>query len=311
MGHPFRFGVTTSGAADGAAWQAKAQRVEALGYDTLLVPDHFMEQVATLPALAMAAAHTTRLRVGSIVCSNDFRHPILLAKEVATIDRLSGGRMELGLGAGWLKAEYDAIGLPFDPPGVRVGRLEEAVRLIKGYFTDPSLDFNGIHYQVKRSPGLDQTPLPAQRPHPPILIGAGGKRMLGIAAREADIIGLTIRVQADGSGPDPRDIAFTLAQKAAYARQVAGDRADTLEFHIQTWAVVVTDDREAAAAELARRFPLPPAMLLNIPFILIGSAAEIVDQLHAHRESIGLSYISVFDEYMESFAPIAAELAGN
>jgi probable F420-dependent oxidoreductase len=309
--HKFRFGVTSYGASSAAEWKNKTQKIEELGYATLLVPDHFIEQVATIPALAMAAAYTENLRVGSIVCSNDFRHPILLAKEVATVDMLSGGRFELGIGAGWLKAEFDAVGIPFDPPGTRVSRLEEAVKVIKAYYQDIPINYAGNFYQIQEGPGLDRTPQPVQKPHPPILIGAGGKRMLSIAAREADIIGIAIKVQASGLGPDPGDIATTFTQKIEWIKAEAGDRFDDLELNIQTWAVVLTDDREQAATQLTKQFPLPGEILLNIPYLLIGTKEEIIEQIENYRERYGISYFCVFENYKDDFAPVVDALAGK
>jgi probable F420-dependent oxidoreductase len=308
---PFRFGLTSVGAATGADWKAKALRFEAAGFSTLLVPDHFIEQMATIPALAAAAAYTSELRVGSVVCNNDFRHPILLAKEAATIDMLSGGRFELGIGAGWLKSEYDAIGLTFDEPGIRVARLEEAVKAIKAYYMEETVHFTGKYYTVNGEQGLEKIPAPVQQPHPPILIGGGGKRMLEIAAREADIVGIALKTNAFGSGPDPADIATTLGQKLSWIQKAAGERFEGLELHIQTWAVVVTDDREQAALQLGKQFPLPPEILLNLPYLLIGTVEEIAEQLEGFRESYGISYYSVFEQYLDAFAPVVGRLAGS
>jgi len=307
----YRFGVTSTGASSDVEWRKKVEYIENLGYSTLLVPDHFIEQIATIPALAMAAAHTTTLRVGSLVCSNDFRHPVMLAKEAATLDMLSNGRFELGIGAGWLKAEYDAIGISFDPPSKRVSRFEEAVQVIKAYFQDDPIKYHGKYYDVQAGPGLDRTPKTVQKPYPPILIGAGGKRMLSIAAREADIIGLAIRVQTNGSGPDPGDIATTLTQKLEWIQAEAGDRFDDIEFNIQTWAVVITEDREQAATQLAKKFPLPIEILLNIPYLLIGTIEEIADQIKRYRAQYGISYFGVFEQYMKDFAPVVELLAGK
>lgn len=309
--HKFRFGVTSTGAKTGDEWKRKVVRAEELGYSTFLVPDHFLEQIATMPALAMAAAYTTKLRVGSIVCSNDFRHPMLLAKEAATIDMLSNGRFELGIGAGFLKAEYDVIGLPFDAPDKRVSRFEEAVKAIKAYFQDESLKFEGNHYRIQWEKGLERIPKAVQKPHPPIFIGGGGRRMLSIAAREADIIGLAIKVQANGSGPDPRDIAVSLAQKIAWIEEEAGERFENIELNIQTWAVAITDDREQAAERLAQQFPLPVKILLNIPYLLIGTEDEIISQIEGYRSKLGISYFSVFERHMEEFAPIVSRLSGR
>ncbi len=304
MKKDFRFGVTTIGTTSANDWKKKAIEVEDLGYSTLLVPDHFIEQVATIPALAIASAHTKNLRVGSVVCNNDFRHPVMLAKEAATIDMLSDGRFELGIGAGWLKAEYDALGIPFDPPGKRVSRFEEAVKVIKAYFNEAPLVYEGEHYNIRGESGLDRVPTPIQKPHPPILIGAGGKRMLTIAAREADIIGIAVRTNVNGSGPDPTDIGISLAQKIEWIREEAGTRFEDIELHIQTWAVMITNDRQQAATILAKNFPLPPDILLNIPYLLVGTISEIAEQIRKYREQYGITYFSVFERHMKDFAPV-------
>lgn len=308
---PFRFGVTSIGAPTAEMWKEKVTRTEDFGYSTLLVPDHFIEQIATIPALMSAASLTSSLRVGSIVCSNDFRHPILLAKEAATIDMLSGGRFELGIGAGWLKSEYDALGIPFDTPGTRVARLEEAVQVIKSYFKGDPVIFEGQYYQINSEKGLESIPEPVQKPHPPILIGGGGKRMLTLAAREADIIGLALRTSALGTGPDPADIATTINQKIEWIKQAADNRYNDIEIHIQTWAIMITDDRESSAKQLGKQFPLPPEILLNLPYLLIGSVDEIIGQIEKYRETYGISYYSIFEQYKEAFAPVVAKLASK
>lgn len=308
---PFRFGVASYGAATGSEWMAKTKRAEELGYSILLVPDHFIGQIATIPALTAAAAVTTKLRVGSIVFCNDFRHPIMLAKEAATIDFLSNGRFELGLGAGWMKAEFDAIGIPFDPPGIRVSRLEESIKVIKGYWSDKPVSFSGKYYKINEARGIEKIPLPIQKPHPPILIGAGGKRMLSIAAREADIIGFTLKVRADGRGPDLADSKVSLTQKVEWIQAAAGDRFDDIELNVLTWATAITDDPQQAAEKLSKQFQLPAETLLSLPFTLIGSIDQIMDELEAHRERYGISYYIVWDRGMEMFAPVVAHMTGK
>ena len=182
----FRFGVQAHQAPNGQAWTDLAQRAEGLGYSTLLVMDHFGDQLGPIPAMTAASAATQELRVGSLVFDNDYRHPVTLAKDIATVDLLSGGRVEFGLGAGWMTSDYDESGIPLDTAAVRIDRMEEAIAIFKGLWAPESFSHHGEHYQITN---LDGTPKPAQRPHPPVLIGAGGKRMLGIAAREADIVG--------------------------------------------------------------------------------------------------------------------------
>ncbi|MCB0029551.1 MAG: TIGR03621 family F420-dependent LLM class oxidoreductase [Anaerolineales bacterium] len=303
----FRFGVTCDRPVSASQWRDTARQAEALGYDVLLMPDHFVGQMATLPALAFAAAHTTTLRVGSLVCNNDFRHPLLLAKEAATLDLLSAGRFELGLGAGWLKSEYDAIQLPFDPPAVRVTRLAEAIQMLKAYFQGEPM-YAGDFYRMNSQAGLDHLPRPVQQPQPPLLIGAGGRRMLTLAARQADIVSLAVKVKADGSGPDPADLAVTPAEKAAWVRHAAGERAANIKFHIQTWAVAVTTDRQAAAEAVAAQLGVPAPFLLDTPYVMLGTVNEIAAQLARYREQFGLTYISVFARDMAAIAPVIAQL---
>ena len=185
--HPFRFGVQASAAADAQAWRDVARKVEDLGFSTLHMPDHFSDQLAPMPALMAAADATTELRVGMLVLDNDFKHPVVLAKEIATLDVLSGGRVEFGLGAGWMVDDYELSGIPYDEPRVRVDRFEESLSIIKGLWGDDAVTFKGSHYEIT---GLNGLPKPLQKPHPAILIGGGGKRMLSIAAREADIVGV-------------------------------------------------------------------------------------------------------------------------
>jgi probable F420-dependent oxidoreductase len=246
---PFRFGVTVPTVTSGAGWVERARRAEQLGYSILQVPDHFRDQLAPVPALTAAAMATTRLRVGALVFCNDFRHPVVLAKEAATIDVLSGGRFELGLGSGWLREEYDQAGIRFDAPGTRIERLAEAVAIVKGLLAGERVTFTGRHYAIA---GLAGRPSPVQRPHPPLLIGGGGRRTLSLAAREASIVGLVPRALPDGSGLDRADFGEgTLRQKIEWVRAAAGDRFDSLELHALVQAVVVTG--RAAGGAVPRR----------------------------------------------------------
>src|SRR5881396_136194 len=183
-------------------WREVAKRAEALGYDTLLMPDHITDQLAPMPALAAAAAATTTLRVGSFVFDNDYRNPVMLAKEATTLDLLSGGRLEFGIGAGWSRRDYQQLGIPYDMPKVRVDRMEEAVTLIKRLWTEEKVTHEGPYYRVRDASVL---PRPTQRPHPPIMIGGGGPRMLRIAAREAQIVAIAPTLNSSG-GPKLRTI---------------------------------------------------------------------------------------------------------
>jgi len=305
---PFRFGVTAPTPSAGTDWVERARRVEQLGYSILVVPDHFRDHLAPVPALTAAALATTRLRVGSLVFSNDFRHPAVLAKEAATIDVLSGGRFELGLGAGWLRAEYDQTGIPFEAPGTRVGRLEEAVTIIKGLLAGERVTFAGRHYAIA---DLEGRPTPVQRPHPPIAIGGGGRRTLTLAAREASIVGLVPRARRDGSGLDLTDLSDAATrEKLAWVRAAAGERFDSLEIHALIQAVAVAERRTAAADDLASRFKVARDVVLETPYVLLGTIKEMCESLRQRRERYGILYLTVFERDMEVFAPVVERLAG-
>jgi probable F420-dependent oxidoreductase len=307
---PFRFGAAHFTAASAAAWAEGARRIEALGYSTLLMADHPAgRSFATVPALVAAALATTTLRVDCTVFDNDFRHPALLAKEAATADVLSGGRLELGIGAGWDKPEYDRLGLRFDPPGTRVERMEEGLAVIKGLWGDGPFTFAGRHYAIT---GIDGMPKPLQRPHPPVFIGAGGKRLLSFAAREADVVGILDRARPDGSGLDVgEETEESMARKIGWVREAAGDRFDRLELAALMWGVAVTDDRRAGAERLRPDLGLTPEQVLASPYFLVGSTEAIAERLLELRERHGVSYITVFPQDVEPFAPVVARLAGK
>jgi probable F420-dependent oxidoreductase len=306
---PFRFGVTAPTPSGGTNWAERARRVEHLGYSMLVVPDHFRDHLAPVPALVAAALATTRLRVGSLVFSNDFRHPAVLAKEAATIDVLSGGRFELGLGGGWLRAEYDQAGIRFDAPGTRVERLEEAVTIIKGLLAGERVTFAGRHYTIA---DLEGRPTPVQRPHPPIAIGGGGRRTLTLAAREASIVGLVPRARRDGSGLDLSDLsAAATREKLEWVRSAAGERFDSLEINALIQAVAVADQRMTAADQLASRFKVAREVVLETVYVAVGTIDEICETLRQRRERHGISYLTVFERDMEAFAPVVARLAGT
>jgi len=311
---PFRFGLGASGAKSRKEWVALAQEAEDLGYSTLSMGDHVSDQFAALPSLLAAAEATTELRVGSLVLANDFRHPAMLARDAATIDVLSEGRLELGIGTGWARADYEQTGIPHDRPGVRVSRFEEAVRIIKALFGPDPVTFSGEYYTIN---GLNGLPKPLQRPRPPILIGAGGRRMLSIAAREADIVSVAIKTTAEGTLDFATGTAQAYDQKVDWLRQAAGKRLDELELHQLVLFVKVTDDREGAAKQFAKGWNIDDSVisipqLLEAPWVLIGSKDQIVEDLQARRERFGISYITIHEaEIMNAFAPIVARLSGR
>ena len=307
----FRFGVVSNGAESSQEWVQKAQRIEELGYSTLLMPDHFIEQLSITPALMAAAASTENLRIGSIVICNDFRHPVLLAKEAATLDFLSNGRFELGVGAGWMKNEYDALGIPYDKAGVRISRLEEALQIIHQYFSDEPVNFKGKYYSVKGNGGLDSIPRSVQKPRPPILVGGGGKRVLSIAAKYADIIGIAIKTRADGAGPDFTDIAISLSQKIDWIKSAANDRFNAIELSVLAVTAVVSNEAQKVAEQYAGQLSIPVDTLADSPYFLFGDEDQMVQKLESFRERYGLSYFVIREPFFESFAPIVRKLNGK
>ena len=314
---PFRFGIIDEQMGSAAEWFAAARRTEALGYATLLLRDHFVpapfgDQFAPFPALMAAALATTTLRVGTLVCDNDYRHPVMLAKEAATLDLLSGGRLELGLGAGWLRAEYEAAGLDFDPNGLRVARVAEAVQIIKGLFAATPLTFTGEHYRVR---GLTNFPRPAQRSGPPLLIGGGKRRMLTLAGQYADIVGLLTTSVASGAMADGIEerLAPAVAQKLDWIRAGAGGRFDAIELSLVP-TVIIDDDREGAIERLIATRGwrgVSTAEVAAMPSVLVGTVAQIGDTLRERRERYGFSYYIVGDAQREACAPLVAALAGR
>lgn len=308
---PFRFGVASESAPSQEQWTALVRKVEDLGYATFLLADHYVNEFPPIAALMAAADATSTLRVGTFVFDNDFRHPVLLAKEVATLDLLSGGRFELGIGAGWHRPEYEQVGIPFDAAGVRISRMEEALQIIRKFFTDETVTFTGSHYTVT---DLKAFPKPFQRPHPPFFIGGGGKRLLSIAGREADIVGVHLKVNDDGTVDASERTEAALARKVEWIRQAAGERFAAIELNLLISGMVITDDRQQAAEQFARERARPGTtaeQLLASPYLLFGSMAQITERLQHLREQFGISYFVVGDDLMETFAPIVARLSGK
>ena len=305
---PFRFGVQISRARGSAEWREQARRAEALGYDVFLMPDHFGAQFAIGPALAAVAAAAATIRIGTLVWQNDLRHPALLAKEIATLDVLSDGRFEIGIGAGGsFPPEFDWTGIPFDPPGRRVGRLEESVHLLKAMLGEEPVTHTGEYFALSDYQGL---PKPVQRPHPPLFIAGGGPRMLALAAREADIIGILPAMLPAGGFAEGEETVDAYARKIAFIREQAGERFDRIELNVLIQMVAVSDDRRAAMDRLRAERELPDDAWFASPMAYVGSVDEIVDKLCAMRETLGVSYFAVFEPVMEEFAPVVRALAG-
>lgn len=306
----FRFGVQVSKAQDGAEWAALARRIEGLGYSSLLMPDHFHDQLGPLVALTAAALAAPRLRIGALVLDNDYRHPVTLAKEAATLDLLSGGRLELGLGAGWALFDYQWSGIPYDPPRVRIDRFEEGLAILKGLFADGPVSFSGAHYTVTNLTGH---PKPVQKPHPPFIIGAGRKRMLEIAAREADIINVSFSMLSGhwDHAASATGTADATAEKMGWLRNAAGGRLDRIELSVPVFDAEVTDQRREAAARIGARYGLDADGVLGSPHFLVGSADAIAEELQRRREVYGFSYIILSRGTHEPLAPVVTRLTGT
>jgi len=306
---PFRFATGSHATASAAAYLEGARRAEGLGYAVWLTGDHLEPWFfAPGPALTAAAAATTTIRVGCAVFANDFRHPALLAKEAATIDLLTGGRFEFGIGAGWHKPEYDRAGIPFDPPAVRVARMEEGLAVVKGLWADGAFSFAGTYYAIA---DMDGVPKPQQRPHPPIFVGGGGKRLLGFAAREADIVGIHAKALPGGGIDETGTTEGEFAERVGWVRAAAGTRFDRIELALLVTSVAVADDRQAAAERLAGQHGLTAEQVLACPYFLLGSVERIAEDLLARRERHGISYVTVYPQDTEAFAPVVARLAGR
>ena len=292
------------------AWREKARLVETLGYKTLYLPDHFGDQLSPIAALMSAADATTSLRVGSLVFDNDYRHPVVLAKEAVTLDLLSEGRLDFGLGAGWQVSDYEQTGIPFDPPGIRIERMAEALQIIKSFFAGGSVSFTGKHYKVDT---VEAAPVPVQKPHPPIVLGGGGKRMLRLAGREADIVSVNFNLS---EGRVNRNLVRTgLAEatdeKVAWIKEAAGDRFAAIELSVTVFVANVTDDRDTVAGALAAGLRSEPSEILQTPHFLIGTVEQIVEDLQARRDRFGISYVVVPDAAAVSLAPVVERLTGT
>ena len=308
---PFRFGINMRDASSRAEWQDKARKVEALGYAVLLVPDHLAAMLATIPAVMSAADATTRLRIGTNVLNNDLRHPVLLAREAATMDLLTDGRLELGIGAGYMRIEYDRAGLRFDRGGIRVERLAESVSIIKGLLGGDEINFVGQHYHVTSHRIY---PVPVQRPRPPLIIGGNGPRLLALAAREADTVNLTgITFTRGGTTLDMSGWKVAgVDERLRVIRDAAGGRFGALELSAQVQRVIVTDRPREAAEELQKTWKqISVDEILAAPFVLIGTVDEMVEALRARRDRWGISYFVTFEPFLDALAPVVARLNGK
>ncbi len=309
---PFRFGVQLSAPTTGAIWAEQARQIESLGYDIATMPDHFGDQFAPMPALQAILDATSTLRASALVFDNDYKHPVVLAKELATMDVLSNGRVEIGLGAGWMISDYEQTGMVYDRPGVRIDRFVEGLHIIKSAMGPEPFSFTGEHYTITDYNGLPQ---PVQQPCPPVIIGGGGKRVLTIAAQRADIVGVNGSLHAGVIGPDALATMTgeVIADKVAIvadAAEAAG-RLDHIEMNIRAFFVSVTNDRAGQVAGIAQLIGVDEQMIEDSPFALIGSTDKLIEDIQARREQYGFSYIIVGHDEVESFAPVVAALNGK
>jgi probable F420-dependent oxidoreductase len=307
---PFRFAVQAHAAADAKSWREQARTIESLGYSTLYMPDHFGEQWGPLVGLTVAAEATDGLRVGTLVFDNDYRHPVVLAKEAATLDIVTEGRFEFGIGAGWLRTDYQQSGIPYDSPGTRIDRLEESLAIMKAMWSEGSATFSGKHYQVENALGA---PRPFTKPHPPIVIGGGGKRVLSLAAREANIVGVTANARSGEMGAEAAQTAKAeyFKERLQWIKDAAGDRFADIEIQSLTFITQVTDDRDAVIANIAPLFSLSIEEANDVPLALVGTVDQICETLQQRREEYGISYVTVQDGAMHDFAPVVERLAGT
>jgi probable F420-dependent oxidoreductase len=307
---PFRFGVNPHGAPTASAWRDLARKAEDLGYAALYVPDHVNPQLAPTAALVAAAGATTTLRLGVQVMNNDMRHPVVAAKEVASLDVLSDGRAEWGMGAGWHPTDYEGLGAPMDPARVRVERLAEAIGVMRSLFGGDPVDHAGAHYAVRLAAG---TPRPRQRPHPPLLVGAAHRRMLQLAGREADTVSISPAWDSRtfAGRPPSIDVEASLARQVGWVRDAAGERADALELSVTVMPARVTDRPLEAATEVAPHVGLTPEQALASPHVLVGPVDALCEELAARRERVGISHVVVPPGAIDAFAPVVARLAGR
>jgi probable F420-dependent oxidoreductase len=323
MSKPFRFGLQAYAPNSGKEWRELARKAEASGFSSFHLADHIIgpgpalaatghpvQTVAAIPAMAVAAEATSTIKVGCRVLCVDYRNPVMLAKEVATLDFFSEGRLELGLGAGWLQGEYEAIGVPFDRAGVRIDRFEEVIALLRASFAEGELNIDTPHVHAV---GFEAVPKPFTKSGPPIMIGGGAKRILTIAGREADIVSLNFnnssgKLGAAGIGSSTAELTD---QKIQWIKDGAGARFDQIEIEIAAYFTIVTPDGEGTRAKMAPMFGMTPEVFAEHPNALIGSVDEICDRIVERRERFGISYVSFGASVIDAVIPVVERLAGK
>ncbi len=310
MPHPFKFSVSLGTVGDPDSLVASARRAEELGYHGISLPDHLDEQCGPLVGLSAAAAATSGLALTHLVLANDYRHPVVLAKELATLDLLSRGRLEFGIGAGWQTSDYQRAGITKDRAGVRIERLAEAIKVLKGCFADGPFDFNGNHYRIE---ALDSQPKPYRRPHPRLIVAGGGPKVLTLAAQVADIVGINFDLRAGAIGAEigPTGSTEATERKFAVIREAAGDRIDSIEIQTRVHFAAVTDDRDGLIAAMAPGFMITAEDAVTMPHVLCGTIEQMTDTVRTWRDRWGISYLTWSADAMEPLAPLVEQLAGS
>lgn len=306
----FRFTVQLPGAPTGKAWRDLARKVEDLGYSTLYVPDHLDGQWGPLVALTVAAEATTTLNVGSLVLDNDFRHPLVVAKELAALDLASEGRFEFGLGAGWMHTDYETSGIAFDDASTRISKMEEALEIFRRLFAGETVDHHGAHYDVA---GATLTPTPHTLGGPKVMVGGGSKRVLSIAGRHASIVSMVPSLAAGAVGPEVAvgGVAAKYDERLAWVREAAGERFGEIELQVWTAFAQIADDAQSVYEAMGPLFGLTAEQVAEAPVALVGSVPSVIDQLEARRARFGFSNIVLHEAEFEAFAPVVAALAGR
>ncbi|MEY2474309.1 MAG: hypothetical protein QOK28_3638 [Actinomycetota bacterium] len=297
-------------ASDGKAWRDLARQTEDLGYTTLYLPDHFGDQWSPTIAMTIAAEATQSLRVGALVYDVDYRHPITLAKEVATLDLATEGRTIFGFGAGWMKTDYEEAGIAYDSPGTRIARMHEALQVMKALWVDGECTFKGEHYTITAAKGF---PRPHTAGGPPILIGGGGKKVLTIAAQMADTIGVNPNLRSGAVDMETARSAMgdVYRERMQWIRDAAGERFDSIDLQVLTFMTQVVENRDEVIANIAPLFGVTPEEAADIPLAMVGTVDQIAESLQKRREEFGFNDIVVQGEAMEAFAPVVAKLAGT
>jgi probable F420-dependent oxidoreductase len=321
MAHPFRFGVQSFNAESGEDWAGQASQAESLGYSAFHLADHILgagpalekanhpvQNLAAIPAMAYAAAVTSTIKIGCRVFCIDYHNPIVLIKSAMTIDKLSNGRLEFGLGAGWVKEEYAALGMTMDSPAVRIDRLADVVEGLRAFRGDGVISVSNDTISWKDFEGDPKPVGPA-----PIMIGGGSPRILRLAGREADIVSLNFNNRSGMIGPDGVQLSSEAEtqKKIGWIKEGAGERFDDLEIEIGAYFTFVMDDPSPVLGQFAQMFGLSDEDMAKHPHALFGSVDAICDELERRRELHGISYITVGRDNMESFAPVVDRLTGK